>query len=267
MGAVRPSPERDRDRDLVEATRGELAAIEPARVCCRVAERAGLGAAATGRARSAAIARLAVRLEEAQEPAEPFSWDSAADHCRFAYLRGRFLAVGSLSLAAGRPHLEFVLAPGEAEELSARLRAVGLPAAVRVRRGRGVVTWKSTEAILAFLRRAGASASALEVEARLVNRSLRGHLNRVINAESANLQRSVATASRQLRAIEALEATGALARVRPSTRAVARLRREAPEASFSELAQRLGISRSLVQRAFAELEALSLGAEEAAVRG
>jgi cell division protein WhiA len=191
----------------------------------------------------------------------PFAWETAADHCRLAYLRGRFLAHGSLSLAAGRMHLEFVVPLDEAETLAHRFGALGLPAGARARRGRGVVTWKNAEAIVTFLRRVGASASVLELETRLVTRSLRGHLNRVINAETANLQRSVATATRQIAAIETLEQTGRLATLPASRRAVARLRRDAPEATFSELAERLGTSRGLVQRALIELESAALAAE------
>ena len=151
-----------------------------------------------------------------------------------AWLRGRFLARGSLSLAGGHAHLEFVVPVDEA----ARARAaawtrVGLPAAWRVRRGHGVVTWKSAESITTFLGRIGASASLLELEARQVARSLRGELNRVLNAESANLQRSVAASGRQLAAIDALEADGRLGEQPRTVRAVAAARRETPEASLS----------------------------------
>ncbi len=120
------------ERDLVSALRAELASISPRRACDRDAESAGLGTALA--TREASVARLAVRL--GREPAEagrllagprrtkhvrvaeahpseiPFDWASAPDHCRVAYLRGRFLARGSLSLASGRAHLEFVVAAG-----------------------------------------------------------------------------------------------------------------------------------------------------------
>ena len=248
-----------RDRDLVAAVRAELAAIEPARACCRLAERAGLGAAALGRARSPAIARLAVRLPGAAPDHEAaFEWSSARDHCRVSYLRGAFLASGSLSLSAGRTHLEFVVPEAEAPVLAARVSEMGMPASWRVRRGRGVVTWKSTDRIQRFLRLAGATGSALELESRLVTRSLHGHLNRVLNAEGANLSRSVASASRQLDQIDQLERSGRLGSLPPAVREVARLRRESPEASFTELADRLGLSRARVQRAFTQLEAASL---------
>ena len=135
----------------------------------------------------------------------------ARDHCRAAYLRGLFLAHGSLSLANGRTHLEFVVDPAQAPILAAHLAEEGLPASWRIRRGRGVVTWKSAETIVTFLRRAGAGAALLELEARQVSRAMTGELNRVINAESANLTRAVEAAGRNLAAIEALSADGRLA--------------------------------------------------------
>ena len=245
------------DRDLVAAVRAELAAVEPARRCCRVAERAGLGSAALGRARSPVVGRLAVRLDDVDGD-RSFDWATAADHCRLSFLRGMFLASGSLSLAGGRTHLEFVVPAADTGQLQRWLAEVGLPASARYRRGRGVLTWKSAETVLTFLRRAGCSAAALEIEARVVTRTLRGHLNRVLNAENANLQRSVVTAYRQLAAIATLEDAGRLAQMPASARAVAAARRRAPEQTYSQLAADLGVSRALVQRAFEQLEAAAL---------
>ncbi len=261
------------DRDLVAAIRAEVAAVDPARPCDRRAELAGLGHVLV--TREAAIARLGVRLgghvaagphhgvrRTIALPAAELDWEGAAEHCRMAWLRGRFLARGSLSLAAGRAHLEFVVPVEEAPELAGRVVALGLPASWRVRRGAGVVTWKSAEVIVAFLGRIGAGSALLELEARGVARSLRGELNRVINAESANLQRSVAAAGRQLAAIEALDGDGRLA-VQPRTvRAVAEARRETPEASLSDIALRLELHRSAVQRALDRLERLALHDDE-----
>src|SRR5215210_6761871 len=114
------------DRDLVLALRAELAAIQPSRECDRDAERAGLEPGT--RWRDATLARLAVRLARhdgprdaapSRDPAEPssprpFDWASRPDHCRMAWLRGRFLARGSLSLANGQTHLEIVVPADEA---------------------------------------------------------------------------------------------------------------------------------------------------------
>lgn len=247
----------ERERDLAAALRAELAAVDPARECCRRAERNGLAAPRRGRARSAAVARLALRLESGSGADGGFRIGSAPEHCSIAWLRGRFLAHGSLSLTPSGTHLELVVPAGEAAALCERLGRLGLGASWRSRRGQGVITWKGREAVLAFLRRAGATASALELESLGVTRSLRGHLNRVLNAESANLQRSVASAARQVAAIRALEASGSLERLPQFDRAVARLRCDAPEQTLTELARRLEVSRARVQRALERLEALA----------
>ena len=140
--------------DLVAALRAELAAIEPARQCDRASERAGLGSAAEGRARTPLIGRLAVRLDDAVAQTS-FDWDSAAEHCRTAYLRGAFLARGSLSVTASGTHLELIVDADELDEMARRLAETGLPANARLRRGRGVLTWKSADTVTDFLRRIG----------------------------------------------------------------------------------------------------------------
>jgi hypothetical protein len=278
------------DRDLVAAIRAELASVDPARPCDRVAESIGLGSDLV--TREAAVARLAVRLgrdtdagillaarrrpkhlrareggdatearptypDPAEEPTA-FEWVTAPEHCRLAWLRGRFLARGSLSLVGGRTHLEFVVAAAEAPVLAARLAELGLPAAWRLRRRRGVVVWKSAETVGLFLRRVGAGAALLALEARQVSRALRGDLNRVINAESANLQRSVEAAGRQLVAIERLQEVGEFAGLPYQTRLVAAARQETPEATLAELAERLGLHRSAIQRALDRIERAAL---------
>ena len=255
------------ERDLVTALRDELAAIDPSRACDRAAEVDGLGTEPTGR--EASVARLAHRLGRRRQwnAATPFVWATAAEHCHVAWLRGRFLARGSLSLAGGRTHLEFVVDPVDAPELAARLADFGLPVSWRLRRGRGVVTSKNGEAVGTFLRRIGATGALLEVEARQVSRALRGELNRVLNAESANLQRAVSAAGRQLDAIAALEADGRLRSQPHAVRLVAAARRETPEASLADLAERLAMHRSAVQRAFERLERLTEPETEPAGRG
>jgi len=245
------------ERDLVTALRDELAAIDPSRACDRVAEVDGLGPDPIGR--EASVARLAIRLRRQGEgsPGGTFEWETSADHCRTSWLRGRFLARGSLSLAGGRTHLEFVVDPAGSVELARRLTEAGLPVSTRLRRGRGVVTSKNGEAVGTFLRRIGATGALLELEARQVSRALRGELNRVLNAESANLQRAVSAAGRQLDAIATLDADGRLPDQPYVVRLVAEARRETPEASLAELAERLEIHRSAVQRALERLERLA----------
>jgi DNA-binding protein WhiA len=244
------------ERDLVLALRAELAAIDPSRPCDRDAERAGLEPA--GGRRDPWLARLAVRLARREGTGgASFDWATRPEHCRMAWLRGRFLAQGSLSFANSRTHLELVVEPDEAPLLAARLAAAGIPPSWRIRRGRGVVTWKSAEVVHVVLRRIGAGPTLLELEARQVARTLRGELNRVLNAESANLTRTVAAAGRQVDAITTLTADGRLAAETASVQAVAAARRDTPEATLGELAERLGVHRSTVQRALERIERLA----------
>lgn len=253
------------ERDLVLALRSELAAIDPSRACDRKAEAAALAGVVV--ARDGPVARLFLRLARERDEAGPlgpdgrlaeFDWAASPDHCRLAWLRGLFLGRGSLSLAGGRTHLEFVVPRPDASLLAGRLADIGLPASWRIRRGRGVVTWKNGELVGMFLRRIGAAAALLELEARQVSRAMRGDLNRVLNAESANLQRAVGAAGRQMQAIEELTATGELARLPYVVRSVAAARLETPEATLSELADRLAVHRSVVQRALERIERLAL---------
>jgi hypothetical protein len=117
--------------------------------------------------------------------------------------------------------------------------------------------------VTTFLKVVGGGSALLEVESRQVLRSVRGDLNRVINAESANLGRAVAAAADQLEAIDTLEADGRLADQPYVVRLVADARREEPEATFTELAERLELHRSSVQRALERIQRLALHADEA----
>ena len=212
------------ERDLVTALRDELAAIDPSRPCDRVAEVDGLGpgpdrprgvgrparrSGSGGSGRGAAPA-AAVRLGSRRRPLP-------------GRLAARPVPGPRLAQPGRRPDAPRVRGRARrgAATSRARLAEVGLPVSWRLRRGRGVVTSKNGEAVGTFLRRIGAAGALLELEARQVSRALRGELNRVLNAESANLQRAVSAAGRQLDAIATLDADGRL----PAQPYVVRLRR------------------------------------------
>ncbi len=265
------------ERELAAEIRAELAAVDPRRPCDRIAQAAAFADLEWRRGwrrRQAPLLRTAVRLghrrgssmgeakraavsDELHDAIETWTWEASADHCRVAYLRGLFLTHGSLSLAEGRVHLEFVLDPADAETLAGRLREMGLPASRRLRRGRGVVTWKSADTVATFLRMAGARTSLFDLEARRVARVLRGELNRLLNAEAANVARTVDSAARQREAIDELAEEGGLTTLPADARTVAQARRDAPEASLGELADATGLHRSTVQRELRRIERLA----------
>ena len=267
---------------VASEVKGELARIVPARTCCRRGELAGLlwadrtvGGVSTF---DHATARIAVHLgallgleTSGPHPATPGSgarpsrgrgrhhlvigldersvgaWDWAtAPACdRRAFLRGVLLGGGSLSLAAAGPHVEFVFrGRGRAAELLRRLAAHGIHGGLLERRGRSVVYLKGREEIAALLQLAGANRGLLDFETSRVGRDVRNRLNRLLNAEEANLARTVRAADRQLQAIATLERNGLLARLPAGLRETAVQRRLQPDADLETLSGALGVSRS-----------------------
>jgi DNA-binding protein WhiA len=77
-----------------------------------------------------------------------------------------------------------------------------------------------------------------------VGSEVRNRLNRLLNAEEANLARTVHAADRQLQAIDVLEAGGVLRQLPEGLRAAAIERKRQPEADLDTLAGALGVSRS-----------------------
>jgi cell division protein WhiA len=257
--------------------RGELARILPARACCRRAELVGLLQAADPdgslRTLDHATARTAVQLAASIGVAVPAprppahlphapgrhhlrvtlpdvpnsDWSSAtAKACdRRAFLRGLLLGSGSVSAGPGGPHVEFVLRDvASARRLEVLLAEGEVRAARMERRGRHVVYLKGQEQIAGLLRLTGANRALLDFESSRVSREVRNRLNRLLNAEEANLSRTVRAADRQLQAIARLEATGELERLAHGLREAAAQRRRQPEADLDTLAESLGISRS-----------------------
>ena len=200
------------ERDLVTALRDELAAIDPSRPCDRIAEVDGLGPTPSGR--EASVARLVHRLRRLGEgqPTSAFDWGTSADHCRGAWLRG---PVPRPRLAQPRrradaPRVRRRARRGaRARGAPGRVRPAGLVAAAPRPWRRDLQERRGGRHVPAPDRR-DAGRSSRSRRARSRGRCA-GELNRVLNAESANLQRAVSAAGRQLDAIATLDADGRLA--------------------------------------------------------
>jgi DNA-binding protein WhiA len=159
--------------------------------------------------------------------------------------------------------VEFVLrARSAADALRSSLADLDVTALAAERRGRHVVYLKSQEEIAALLRLVGANRGLLELETHRVGRDVRARLNRLLNAEEANLARTVRAAARQLAAIARLEAEGRLATLGQGLRDTAALRRRMPDADLDTLAAALGVSRSAVNHRLRRLLELASDEEE-----
>jgi DNA-binding transcriptional regulator WhiA len=192
-----------------------------------------------------------------------WSWTDAPACDRRAFVRGLLLGGGSISLSARGPHVEFVFRDaGRAEELLRRLRESEIGASLLRRRGRRVVYIKGQEDVATLLRLAGANRGLLDFETDRVGREVRNRLNRLLNAEAANVNRTVAAAARQVRAIERLTAAGLLDRLPQALREAAAVRRRQPEADLDAVAARLAVSRSAANGRLRRLVELGEAVEE-----
>lgn len=170
--------------------------------------------------------------------------------CPWAYLRGVFLARGSVN-RPGRPyHLELVCESPAVHDLVGRLLdQVGLHAGSGRRRGSLLHYLKGADDVVAFLQEIGASRAVLELENSRALKGMRNQVNRMVNAETANLDKVVTASLRQIEAIHRLQVTGQLMRLSPAQQAVAEARLRHPDFSLRELGRLLDppLSKSAVQ--------------------
>lgn len=168
------------------------------------------------------------------------------DCCRTAFLRGAFLGSGSISNPEKIYHLEFVANMQElAYSLWNIMSSYTKHARITSRRDCYVVYVKEIESIIALLTRMGAHSSILELENIRIVKDIRNNVNRQINCESANIDKTVRSALRQVEDIRLVLRVIGRDRLSPPLLEAAELRLTHPEASLSELAALLGgVSRS-----------------------
>lgn len=158
------------------------------------------------------------------------------DHCRAAFLRGAFLAGGSVTDPMKGYHLELATSHYHAgRELPALLRETGFEPKETDRKGNRVIYFKHSHQIEDFLTFLGAPVSAMGVMAAKIERDLRGSVNRQVNCDSANLDKTVAAAREHLSAIQRLSGAGRLDALPDKLREAARLRAEHPELNLTQL--------------------------------
>ena len=267
---VRDHPAAMRGASFTERIVAELAPHVPPLACCRAALIEGMALAGEGGAPVttrlvAARAALAVlhadaipasveRLATARRhryrvtvrgAGPPSLTPSANLCCSRSRLRGVFLACGSLSRGDGPPQLELLVgSEAAAARVVADLERLDIPSSTLRRRGRPVVAVRSAAGVATLLSSIGAHLGRLEFESGRVVREVRSGVNRRLNAETANLRRTVSAAVSQLEAIDRLERDRSRwERLPPALREAAGLRRRRPQDSLEALAEAAGCSR------------------------
>ena len=159
--------------------------------------------------------------------------------CRSAFLRGAFLAGGSVTDPRKGYHLELTTSHlSVSREMLALMREMELEPKAASRKGNAVIYFKQSDRIEDFLTTIGAPISAMEVMNAKLEKDLRGSVNRRINCDTANLDKAVEAAFVQMEAIRRLEERGELAGLPEKLREAAKLRADHPEDTLAQLAQR-----------------------------
>jgi DNA-binding protein WhiA len=172
---------------------------------------------------------------------------SANECCKRAYLRGAYLAAGYISRPQGAYHLEFSLPELRyALFLQNLLAAFSIRAKPLRRKGRIILYLKEAEQISLLLNIMGSHRSLLEFESLRVDKDLRNQVNRRVNCDNANVDKTVTASLKQIERLHLLEAGPGLNSLKPTLKEVALLRLQHPEASLSELSDISGLGRSAV---------------------
>ena len=162
------------------------------------------------------------------------------DCCRRAFLRGAFLASGSVSDPSKGYHLEFVCRSDEqAEQLKSVMSDYGIEAHTVMRKKHLIVYIKEGEAIVDLLNLMGAHISLMNLENTRILKEISNSVNRRVNCEAANIAKTINAASKQSEAIEYIRDHHGFAGLPEKLREIAEVRLENPEASLKELGEML----------------------------
>ena len=157
---------------------------------------------------------------------------------RVAFLRGAFLAGGSVTDPARRYHMELVTShAGVCRQTHALLLDMGFQPKESRRGGSFITYFKQSAAIEDLLTTMGASNSAMVIMQTKVEKHMTNAMNRLTNCDMANADKITDAARQQLEAIRAIEAGPGLDWLPPVLQDTALLRIANPSCSLSELAQ------------------------------
>ncbi|HCG98661.1 MAG TPA: DNA-binding protein WhiA [Actinobacteria bacterium] len=160
------------------------------------------------------------------------------DCCAVAYLRGAFLGGGFVSDPKRDYHFELATDnEGLAEDLRTLINRFGLHAKISERQRNFAVYLKDSEEIAKILVLIGAHTALLEWEDQRILKELRGQVNRLVNCDTANVNKAVSAAAEQVDHIRAIDSNIGLEKLPQSLQEFARARVEYPYASLRELGE------------------------------
>jgi len=169
------------------------------------------------------------------------------DCCIKTYLMATFVSSGSVSNPNKAYHLEMVFSNEDyANDISDLLQHFDLNSKVIPRKNQFIVYLKEAENISDFLILSGAHSTLLDFENLRAFKDVRNNVQRLINCETANMNKTINASVKQVQDINLIKDTIGLDAIDPKLREIAELRLSYQEESLSELGELLdpAISRS-----------------------
>ena len=160
------------------------------------------------------------------------------DCCRQSFMRGAFLAGGSVTDPGKQYHLELVTDHfNVSRETYSLLLDMGFSPKSTSRGGNYIVYFKNSEAIEDFLTTIGAPVSAMEIMSAKIEKEMTNSVNRRVNCDTANVTKTVDAAQLQIEAINKLRENSVYDDLPDKLKETAEMRIEHPELSLAELAE------------------------------
>jgi hypothetical protein len=156
--------------------------------------------------------------------------------CKRAYIRGAFLGGGSLSDPEKTYHLEFVN-PNKAHSIALQelINSFGMDAKIVQRKRYYVVYLKEGSQIVDLLNIMEAHIALMDLENVRILKEMRNNVNRIVNCETANINKTVSASVKQLEDIHYIEESVGLEQLPGPLEEIASIRIQYPSASLKEL--------------------------------
>jgi DNA-binding protein WhiA len=190
----------------------------------------------------------------------PTNCDIKNPCCKKIFLRGAFLAGGALSDPEKTYHLEITSKNSStAKFIKIMMREFGLKAKVIKRKASLVTYLKEGENIADFLNITGAHKALMKFENIRILKDMRNNVNRMVNCDTANLEKTVNASVRQIENIKYIEKNFGLKNLSKNLREIAEIRVQHPDASLAELGQLLNppLGKSGVNHRLRKLEQIA----------
>lgn len=159
-----------------------------------------------------------------------------------AIIRGLFLGAGSINNPENKYHLEIVLKEEKNWDYAVEiLKKLGISCKKMITKNKYSIYIKEGEEISRFLALISANKAVMKFEDVRIQKEMRGKVNRLVNCETANLNKTINASIEQIAAIRKLQETGKFNKLDESLKEIANLRLENPDMPLVELGKLLKV--------------------------